>query len=313
MDTKSSRLIYVPSAISSFFEVCDRDEAGLKIVDPLRVGSRGGGLKIRKGTYTRARVWEGSSDRVIINGAEAEAKTTRRLIADLRATYGFGPVTVEHRVEAPIGSGFGTSGAGALAAAMALSDLFDLKLTLGQAARYAHVAEIESVTGLGTVTALAHGAAGAFRLVTEPGAYGFGQVDAIPDHCDTYLAVCVWFGPIDKSTVLLSQQKVALVNRYGRETLRKILEEPSAESLLRHSRVFAEKSGLASPRLLAIADRAKEKGAVGATQNMIGNAVHCLVEKSRAQGLVEWLRALVGGEGEVFVSELEEGGPRIVG
>lgn len=312
MTQKSSRLVYVPSAISSFFEVCDRDEQGRKIADPARVGSRGGGLKIAKGTHTRAHSLEGGRDRVTINGVEVDAKTTKRVIERLRATYGFGPVHVEHRVEVPVGAGFGTSGAGALATALALSDLFGLKLTLAQAARIAHIAEVECVTGLGTVTALAQGG-GAIRLVTEPGAYGIGQVDTILDDYEAYMVVCAHFGPIEKSTVLLNEERVRLVNRYGRETLKRILEEPSPRTLLQHARVFAEKTGLATRKILELADRAVEKGAVGATQNMIGNALHCLVEKDRAEALAGWLRSAVGGEGEVFVSALSDSGPRIVG
>ncbi len=305
-----SRRVYSPSAVSSFFEVCDRDNAGVRIADPLRVGSRGGGFKLKKGTYTLAFEAPDGSDAVFINGVQTQAKTTKRVIDNLRRIYGFGPVRIEHIVELPVGSGFGTSGAGALTTAIAISDLFDLNLTLSQAADHAHMAEVESVTGLGTVTALAYGG-GAMGLVTEPGGFSLGRVDAILEDYSGYVLVCAWFGPIEKSTVLLSEEKLSLINTQGREAMERIMEERTPEALLRYSRVFAEKSGIATPELLRLADAATRMGAVGATQNMIGNAVHCLVEKPKLDPFLSWIRGAVGG-GEVIISELSDSGPRLL-
>ncbi|MEM0272236.1 MAG: hypothetical protein QW514_06835 [Thermoprotei archaeon] len=310
MTRRVSRRVYSPSAVSGFFEVCDRDEGGLKITDPLRVGSRGGGFKLAKGTYTVVMMEEGKDDVVLINGKRTEARTTRRVVHNLRSVYGFGPVRVEHTVELPVGSGFGTSGAGALTTAIALSDLFNLRLALSQVVDQAHKAEVESVTGLGTVTALGCGG-GAVGLVTEPGGFTKGRVDAILDDYTRYVIVCAWFGPVEKSTVLLSEEKVRLVNLHGREAMKRIMEERTPEALLRHSRVFAEKSGLATPELLRLADAAVSNGAVGATQNMIGNAVHCLVERSKLDAFLSWMRNAVG-DGSIIVSELSESGPRLL-
>ncbi|PSO08823.1 hypothetical protein B9Q04_03600 [Candidatus Marsarchaeota G2 archaeon BE_D] len=307
---KVSRRVYSPSAVSSFFEVCDRDNTGVKIADPLRIGSRGGGFKLKKGTYTLAFEVPDGSDTVLINGVQTQARTTKRVIDNLRRIYGFGPVRIEHTVELPVGSGFGTSGAGALTTAIAISDLFGLNLTLSQAADHAHRAEVESVTGLGTVTALAYGG-GAMGLVTEPGGFSLGRVDAILKDYSEYVIVCAWFGPIEKSTVLLSEDKLTLVNTHGREAMQRIMEERTPEALLRYSRVFAEKSGIATPEHLKLADAAARRGAVGATQNMIGNAVHCLVEKPKLDSFVTWIRGAVGG-GEVIISELSDSGPRLL-
>jgi pantoate kinase len=310
LSSKSSRYVYVPSAVSSFFEVCDRDESGAKITDVQRIGSRGGGFKLKRGTITRAHQSDGHSDVVLINGEVVDAKTTKRVLANLRGEYGFGVVRVEHRVELPTGSGFGTSGAGALATAIAVSDLFGLNLTLSEAAAQAHRAEVESVTGLGTVTALAYGG-GAVGLVTQPGAFNVGRVDSVLVDHDSYVVVCAWFGPIDKSTVLLSDDKLVAINAAGRDAMRRILEEPTVESLLRHSLVFDERSGLGQPHLLGLARRAVQGGAVGAAQNMIGNAVHCVVERERLVGFLEWFRGQVGG-GRILVSDLTDSGPRLM-
>ncbi len=112
----TSRAIYVPSAVSSFFEICDRNVDGSAIKDALRIGSRGGGFVIKKGSTTKVSTDASfNKDSIIINLHETEgAKTTKRVIDLMRARFGFGPVKVSHKIGPPIGYGFGTSGSGAL-------------------------------------------------------------------------------------------------------------------------------------------------------------------------------------------------------
>ena len=306
---KMSRTIYVPSGVSSFFEICDRNRDGTRITNALKVGARGGGFIIKKGSKTRIQTNSSiAEDIVTINGIRtSDARTTLKVVRLMRKAFGFGFVRIAHYVEPPIGSGFGTSGAGALGSSIAISDLFDLGLTLSEAADFAHAAEIESLTGLGTVISLASGSA-AIGLVTEPGSYSVGRVDGIlSDHSD-YTLICAYFGPIEKSTILQNEASRKLVNKFGKCTLESILADPTPESLLRHSRVFAEKTGIASSYLLALADKAVKIGAVGASQNMIGNAVHCLVEKKKRKSFMYSFQQLIHKE-NFFESELFVGGP----
>ncbi|MGI0091847.1 MAG: hypothetical protein ACREBS_09070, partial [Nitrososphaerales archaeon] len=304
---RASRAVYVPAAVSSFFEICDRNPDGTTIADPLKIGSRGGGFVIERGTITRA--FQSNSDLILINNRQAlQARTTRAVLELMRSKFEFGKVRISHKIDPPIGSGFGTSGSGALGAAVALSDLFELKLSLVQASAFAHEAEIKSLTGLGTVISLASGTA-AIGLVTEPGTLSVGRVDAILDVYDKFALVCACFGPIAKSTVLREESKRNSVNQFGRMTLDAVLEEPTPESLLKHSRSFAEKTAIATKDLLALSDGALKLGAVGATQNMIGNAVHCLIPKSGQKTFVKSFRRLVPANC-IFESGLIQSGPR---
>ena len=174
-EEKRSRTVSVPSGVSSFFEICDKNKDGSKIKDPLRIGARGGGFIIERGTKTAVLTDESiKEDAVILNGKiTSSARTTLRVIELLRKEFAIRPVRVIQKVEPPIGTGFGTSGAGALSTAIAISDLFELDLTLSKAADFAHVADVESVTGLGTVISLA-ASPGSVGLVTEPGSYSVG-------------------------------------------------------------------------------------------------------------------------------------------
>lgn len=305
-----SRKICVPCAVSSFFEICDRHPDGSAIKDKLKVGARGGGFVIEAGSKTAAfRKDDLESDTVAINEKVApSARTTLRTIELIRKDHGVPFCAISHEISPPIGTGFGTSGSGALGTAIAVSDLFGLNLTLIQASSYAHIAEIESVTGLGTVISLASGS-GAIGIVTEPGTFSTGKVDALLfDHQD-YTLICGCFGPVAKSYVLQHEAKRKLVNRYGDETLLSVLDERTPEALLRHSKIFAEKTGLASPELLKIAVRAVEFGAVGATQNMIGDAVHCLVERKKRKSFLEKFSGIIKPRGIIFESSLSQSGP----
>ena len=305
-----SRAVYVPSAVSSFFEICDTNPDGSRVEDVLKIGSRGGGFVLKRGSITRASE-SARGNSIRINSRETTlARTTQRVIDLMRIKFGFGPVKISHTIEPPIGFGFGTSGSGALGAAIALSDLFELDLSLSQLSAFAHTAEVESVTGLGTVISLASGA-GSIGLVTEPGSFAVGRVDSILVDLARYVMVCACFGPIEKSSVLQDANRRQKVNEFGRDTLEVVMGDPTPSNLLSHSRLFAERTGIASKELLALSDWAVRQGAIGATQNMIGNSIHCLVERNQSKTFVKSLRQVMKG-GSIFVSELVNSGPAFV-
>ena len=310
--TSNSRTVYVPSAVSSFFEICDRNPDGSGIEDALRIGSRGGGFVIKRGSLTKAsKIRSLNEDSVLINQKGApEARTTLSVIKSMREAFGLPPVRVSHKIEPPIGSGFGTSGSGALGAAIALKDLFGLKLSLAQVSAFAHKAEVESMTGLGTVISLASGS-GAIGLVTEPGSFSFGMVDAVMVDSADYLLVCACFGPIEKSSVLRDENARKSVNMHGRRTLEAVLGDPTPANLLEQSRLFAEKTGIATQKLLRLCNKAVEIGALGATQNMIGNAIHCLVRKEKAEKFTRSFQKYVTVN-SIFVTELIQSGPTLL-
>jgi pantoate kinase len=307
VDGKSK--VFVPCAVSSFFEIYDRAADGSKIKDLSRIGARGGGFVIEKGTLTTAEMRKSlRKDQITINGAlSPQAKTTSNVIRLMRSKYHIPFLCVSHKVNSPIGAGFGTSGSGALGTACAISRLFRLKLTLAQISLFAHEAEILSVTGLGTVISLTSGV-GCVGLVTEPGSYSVGRVDAIPLKGSDYVLFCAHFGAVEKSLVLRNEQKRKRVNEFGRLTLDAVLSDPTPENLLKQSRLFAEAAGLASTELLKLVDKAVEIGAVGATQNMIGNAVHCLVRKAESKNFRKDFSRYVATE-QIFESRLVQSGP----
>jgi pantoate kinase len=303
---------FAPAGISSFFEICDTDKNGKPITDLEHVGARGGGFGLQKGVWTQVTVQEAKSSgiTVFINGKRApEAETTRTvveaLLSKLNKSY---VVIVDHKVEVPIGAGFGTSAGGALTAALALKEALDLPLTYNQIGKIAHVAEVQCKTGLGTVGPLMLGGC---VLTLEPGAPGISVIDRLPLSSD-YVIVAGVFGSTPTKQVLSSAEKRLEVNRYGRKTLESILDEPSVENFLARCLEFAEKTGFMTPSLRQLVKLAEKAGAVGSAQNMVGKAVHSLVLEENANQVAEAFKQVLLPE-KVIVSKVDFQGARLVG
>jgi len=287
---------FCPAGISSFFEICDQTPDGKPITDLERVGARGGGFGFVRGVLTEVDVKksETTSLRVLINGEDfPEAETTktvaRTLLKKVNKAYA---VTVKHRVEVPIGAGFGSSAAGALGTAFALSEALGIHLTYNQLGQIAHVAEVKCRTGLGTVGPLLLGGC---IVTVEPGAPGYAVIDRIPITADHYIVAGV-FKPWLTKEVLASPEKRKRVNEWGRKTVDAILAEPSLENFLRVSKEFAVKTGLATERVKRLMASAESAGAIGAAQNMVGEAVHALTTPENLESVLQVFKKVLPKE-----------------
>jgi pantoate kinase len=301
---KNTAKAFSPAGISSFFEICDQTEDGTPITDLEKVGARGGGFGLQKGILTEVSVSEAktSSISVYIDGtlsphAETTQTVLRKLLDKANGTYN---VVAKHIVQVPIGAGFGTSAAGALTAGLALSDALKLHLTYNQIGKIAHVTEVQCRTGLGTVGPLMMGGC---VLTIEPGAPGIAVIDRIPLSPD-YVIVAGVFGPTLTKQVLLSPEKRQMVNRYGRKTLEAILDEPSIENFLSSCWEFAKKAGFATERVKGLVKLAEKAGAVGAAQNMVGEAVHAVTLEENAVAVAEAFKLALPKEG-IIVSKID--------
>ncbi|HLI46278.1 MAG TPA: hypothetical protein VKU94_03710, partial [Geobacterales bacterium] len=260
MSKRKSRTFYVPGGLSSIFENCFEGKRSLE-----EEGARGGGFRLRLGTYTYAEYSD--SDCVIINGnIEKNAKTTLKVIELFRQRYDIQDrFKIYHKIELPMGCGFGTSGSGALGAVFALADLCGINDSYCNLTNIAHDAEILALTGLGTVSGL-----GSFRgacgLIIEPGSPCNCKIKELEvDENDVLISLV--FSPINKAEILISGKKRAGMNRLARELMSKIED---AYSLLKYSRIFAEKAGFADYHLRQIMRHFLRLGFKEVAQNMIG-------------------------------------------
>jgi pantoate kinase len=308
---KQAAKAFSPAGISSFFEICDTTADGKSITDLEHVGSRGGGFGLQKGVSTTVSASKAKTNSisVYINGKPApEAETTRTALQMLlsKADNAY-DVVAKHEVEVPIGAGFGTSAGGALTAGLALSKALELPLTFNQIGKIAHVAEIKCKTGLGTVGPLMIGGC---ILTVEPGAPGISVIDRIP-LSQKYVIVAGVFGPTPTKQVLSSAEKRREINRYGRRTLEAILAEPTLENFLACCWGFAEKAGFATERVRQLVRLAEKAGAVGAAQNMIGEAVHAVAHEENAERVAEAFKQLLP-EKNILVAKIDLQGARLV-
>ncbi len=302
---------FSPGGISSFFEICDTMPDGSPILNTDRIGARGGGFGIQKGvtTLVSALKAEENSITVFINGRNApEAETTKSVAkAILNKIDGKYQVTIKHTVDVPIGAGFGSSAAGALTTALALSKALGLNMTYNQLGRIAHAAEIKCKTGLGTVGPLMLGGC---VITLEPGAPGVAIIDRIPISTD-YVIIAGVFGPMPTREVLSSQERRLAVNKWGKRTLEEILAEPSLENFLACCRRFAERTGFMTPRIKELIKIAEEAGAIGAAQNMVGEAVHALTTSENAEEVAQAFKRVLPEE-NVLVANVDIQGARLL-
>jgi len=271
-----------PAGLSGLWEAC------LVPGDELRTGARGAGMALAKGVRARVCLREEPGVKTVMNGVEGDfvvAKTVATLLLE-RAGRETG-LFVEQWVEVPVGGGLGTSGASALAVALATAEVLDLKVSYREVAQVAHVTDVRCGTGLGTVSGLAVGGA---VIVEEPGAPGYDSVDRIL--FDPSLKVVVgFFGPIVKSQVLRSDG-LSRVNALGRAALAELKREPTVEKFLEISRRFALKAGLTTGNVLRAFEALSKLPVLGYSQAQVGDTVFVVADRDVAVEAAQLLQNL---------------------
>jgi len=277
------RSVYVPSAVSSFFTFEGVGADGSYSQPLEKVGARGGGFKLVKGTHTTVEKISFPSDEIFFDGRPI-ANSTTQVVLDIvrRRTGSKQRFRVSHRVEVPIGAGFGSSASASLGASTAALVELGQKSTLRLAADIAHEAELVCHTGLGTVGAI-YSSSGVGGLIVQGGGPGICRVEGFMEDFERYSLIAVTFASRQKRSLLTSPEVVAKVNRAGVETLEKVAADPSSIRMLRESRKFALDTGLGSKDADKACTLLEEAGAIAAAHNMIGQAVHCLAWRDDAR------------------------------
>ena len=300
---------FSPAGISSFFEICDERADGTPIKDPTYIGSRGGGFVIEKGVYTKTSARHSSKNQIeiTINGKDApRAETTKFVIWEfLKRSKQNYEIKIEHRIDVPMASGYGSSGAGALSTALALDQILNIGLTYNEMGVIAHIAEIENKTGLGTVGPLMIGGC---VLTTKSGAPGFNVIDRIALK-PNYSIVSVYFGHILTKEVLVKQNLKSKINESGKKTLNSILKKPTIENFMNSSKKFAQEIGFLTDKSARAIRLLEKAGAIGATQNMIGDAVHCIVEEDYEDRIIDSIKEFGN---KLIVSRIANTGARLL-
>lgn len=283
---------FAPAAISNFFAI--HDEGLLRRPPDLRnVGATGGGYTLSAGVETLAFVRPARAKAGIaleVNGDSLyPGKTTLRAAKMLLGDQapGASQVVLKQTVQVPIGYGFGASAASALSAVMAMAEAMALDLPKAKVAYYAHAADILCHTGLGTVSStFDHTGAG---LVVKAGAPGVALVEKVELPDDTRIVTAA-IAPFRKSSVLLAPKMRRMVNVLGERALSEVAADPCLTTLGKAGESFSRGLGLMTEDVSALVRLAKKSGALFASQNMIGHAIHALVPDESVRDVVRSMK-----------------------
>jgi len=193
-----------------------------------------------------------------------------------------GTLTVELRHELPIGQGFGTSAAGALATALAVGSLSGQPRK--KAVEVAHLADLFGGGGLGGVAAIL---GGGLELRTRPGIPPFGHVIHRP--FSPALIIGVVGRPIPSPSVL---RDGAVLRRIvaASQGWQRLGRSPTVRGFFRMSERFTDRAGLVSADVSRTVAALRRRGAF-ACQAMFGQSVCALPRSSRARtACFAWLR-----------------------
>lgn len=250
-----SVVAFAPGHISGYFKRIDADTVQ-------RTGSIGAGIVIDKGVYVK--MSHSEITHVTINGDETDSW----LISEVLNQFGL-TADVEVNSEMPIGSGFGMSAAGLLAAYYAADNLFELNLSKEEIASKSHAAEVKHGTGLGDVAAEN---VGGLVIRTKPGIHGVYK--RIYPKKSEFCAVTL--GKINTPDVISSKEMMEKVYNAFPENIPADIEEFMADSI-----EFSRNSGLMTKDVERIIADCESQG-VMASMTMLGEGVFAYGENAES-------------------------------
>lgn len=295
-----------PGHITGAFQIFDES------ADASNVGSRGFGVSLGLGARTTVKIKKASENSLkvkINNHASDSARVSNHVVSAFLARFAEtenSEIMVEHHIQAPIGAGFGTSGAAALSLALALNEAFNLGMSRIQAAQLAHIAEVECKTGLGTVIAETFGG---LEIRVKPGAPGIGEIKQLSVPANTVVA-CLVFGPLSTSEFLTDQETRTRINKFGGELIDELVEAPSIGNFMKLSRQFAEHVELITEKVRHVLTAADEVGVV-CSMPMFGESVFTLIEEENLQKILQVFRKH-GSNRQIVISNVDHEGARLL-
>jgi pantoate kinase len=295
---------FAPGHITGVFEIHDQP------TDLLSRGSRGAGVSIERGVSTKVLIERSLKPtcEIKINGepqesADVSVHVLHSFLSRSKENY---RILVEHDVQVPIGSGFGSSGSGALSLAFALNQALGLRLSRVEVAQIAHVAEVHCKTGLGTVIGETYGGV---EIRVKPGAPGVGEITHIP--ITQHAVVCLHFGPISTAHILSDPKIRQRINDFGGRLVDKLLAHPTACNFMAYSREFAEYVGLMTERMWDVLKDADHLGFT-CSMMMLGESIFSLVKRDRVAELLDIFRQHAPSEQSIIVSDIDFQGARLL-
>ncbi|MBE27773.1 MAG: hypothetical protein CMB06_01495 [Euryarchaeota archaeon] len=227
---------FAPGHISLTFAIWDGE-------DELSKGSTGIGLIIPQGVHCAIEKSKNKKNRIIRKGKEVDDLVTLRAVQLL----GFNDkgLVIYQRHDLPLGSGFGISGASALAACL------ELEKDIDKCVKASHQAEVEFNTGLGDVVAIAESirkTSFPSIIIRETPGY-LGKVTCVP--ITEKFVVCISGLGRNTSEIISDKSWIEIINsaalgiQYNNVSLR---------SAIKIGRLFTERTGLINENISQMID-----------------------------------------------------------
>ncbi|OGG12873.1 hypothetical protein A3D77_07985 [Candidatus Gottesmanbacteria bacterium RIFCSPHIGHO2_02_FULL_39_11] len=250
------RVIFsIPAALSFIFKK-------IKNRATLKTGSVGVGCTINK--KVKAVVEKSEKFCVFLNGKEISFPTVYDAVRSITNI----PMTIYLTSSLPLGYGFGTSGASALASVFAVNKLLNLTIQNKKLIEYAHISEIKNGTGLGTVGTVSTGG----FLIKSSAGIPF-DYHTLPFTGKKLYAVLI--DRLPTSSIIKNEQKLDKIEKAANISLEKIknLKNVTLEEILDISYEFVSASSLISDtRVHDVIDKIRQRNG-HATMAILGNVV----------------------------------------
>jgi len=273
---------FAPAHVSGIFVPC------LDAPDPRGRGSLGAGLVLDVGV-TAVAAWQAASRSTVRLFADVALplEISRTVATRLAAGRG-GRLTVRLEHSLPIGQGFGSSAAGALATGLAVAGALDLPRA--RAVEVAHLADLFGGGGLGGVAAIL---GGGLEMRVKAGLPPFGRI--VRERIDRSVLVGTVGAPIRSATLL---RRPARLRRFreGAELFAELAANPGWDRFWTVSERFTDSVRLAPPRLSALLRGLRRRGGYAA-QAMFGRSFFAT---ARTTGGMAPLRRWLAREGVAF-------------
>ena len=250
---------FAPANISCLFKIFDHK-------DPRWRGSYGCGFTVNEGVVVE--VDTARKNEIQCNGEIIIFPAVEKVVEALTTET----ISVSILSKLPLGHGFGISGASALATAYALNKLLNLRKTEKELAIIAHIAEVESGTGLGDVINQLYGG---FVIKFQPSSEFVVQKLSF-ENTSVYVHS---FDQLSTKNIISNPKIRAQINEAATEILDFLQsqidtkKEFTFQEVVKLAKQFAETSGLLTHQKVKDTIDQIEKNGGTASMIMLGNGV----------------------------------------
>ena len=278
---------WVASHITGFFTIHDNH------VDPLYRGSRGAGFSISRGTTTEVEYSDDKKNHFFFDSEEVTsdvANVSNHVLNQylnqvrFKTEIDFG-ITIYHKFDVPLSSGFSASASGALGCSFALNDFFETKLDERSLYGFAHTAEIEEGGGLGDILSLYQGG---WEYRIKEGSPFIGQAENILQN--GYKIATLTFGDISTKSIIKNKEWKEKINSVGDRFVECIINEPTINNFAKLSQEFSLGTLLVTPEIIEFIEKYQNSELL-IGQIMLGNGIFILYkersELPKIESLVE--------------------------